>query len=208
MATPPSWMERCLATIDRYDSTDTAELAGILDRSSFEMNIGDKPVTGVPVLTGGRFYKYDSIEDTDLSFDLYVKDLSLAQGSLDLLFFGTAGGVLPSGSKIQHTFTHERLKCRLVITFTNDPRVTTATGLLNEQDAGTEEYAARRHIFADAFITSYKANMGDHVLKFSPTIMVPPFDSAGDANYRFESLLGDSADELDALNDYDASNKW
>ena len=203
MAAPPAWMEKVLVTIDRYESAEVSSISGFVDRNSLDISVGNKPMETIPVLSQGRVYKYSPDEDTEVSFDLYVKDLGTTSGgALDLWFIGTTG---TTSGKIDVVNTMTRDKFRVTLLFTNDPVPTTATTTVNS--TGTPAYAARRYILADAFITSYKPSFTDGILKVKCSIKIPAFDASAVSNIGFQSLDGTTTGSLAALSDYTGTTK-
>lgn len=199
---PPAWMHRVLATIERYGGSDTATFSGLVDRTSLDIKVGEKPFESIPLLNEGRLYKYGAEEDSEISFDMYSKGLGSAAGNLDLFFMGAT---VSSSGAIQAENTNNRYKHRLTLLFTNDPAPTSATDAVDSGGAG---YAARRYIFADCFITTHTANMGDNVLKTSVVAKCPPFDADANPNWKMESLDGVVLTGLAALSAYSGSNKF
>jgi len=203
MTAPPAWMEKGYATIEKYGTANSANLSGVLDRSSLDISIGDKAMESIPTLNLARVYKYDPEGDSEISFDLYLKDMGTSSGGIDLFFIDTT--VYTSG-KIDVVHSQTREKMRLTILFTNDPVPSTATTTVNATT--TLAYAARRYIFADAYITSYKTSFTDGILKVSVTMKVPPYDGSATANIGYQSLDGSTSSSLAALGSYTATTKW
>ena len=202
MSAPPAWMERVIATIDRYGTTTAATVSGIVDRESLDISIGDKPMETLATLSLGRVYKYNPEEDSEVSFDLYVKDMSTGSGAIDLFFMGWTTAV--TSGRVVANNVQNREMFRLTLLFTNDPTPSTATTTVGTTSAS---YAARRYIFADGFITSYKPSFTDGILKVKCTMKIPPYDGTAVANIGYQSLDGTASSTLTALSTYTGTVK-
>jgi len=204
MAMPPAWMEKVLVEVEKHGSTTAdASIQGIVDRTSLDITIGDKPMESIATLNQARVYKYNPEEDSEITFDMYVKDLGSDSNAIDLFFLGVT--TVATSGVITKSTTTVRDRFRVTILFTNDTSISDATATVNN---GTETtYGARRYIFADAYITSCKPSFTDGILKISISCKVPPYDGNGSANIGYQSLDGSTTASLTALLTYTGTVK-
>ena len=201
---PPAFMEKVLVEIEKYGSTTVnASVQGIVDRNSLDITIGDKPMESIATLNQARVYKYSPEDDSEVSFDMYVKDLGTTTNAIDLFFLGVT--TVATSGVISKSTTTVRDKFRVTILFTNDTTMSDATATVNN---GTETtYGARRYIFADAYITSCKPSFTDGILKVGITCKIPPYDGTGASNIGYQSLDGSTTGSLTALATYTGTAK-
>jgi len=83
---------------------------------------------------------------------------------------------------------------RIVILWTDDTTLTSATSAVNLNQTGL------RIVAQNGYITSVKPSFTDGLLKFTVTFKCPPFDKSGNANVTMEST--DGTVTLDAVSAY------
>ena len=196
-----AWQEVALVSIAVPGGTDIPFQAITEDIDLGEFT---KDFESIATTSGGRLVKHTPEGDREITLTCYPKqagnaDTSAATtgtGFFDLLHAeDTSEPQVISASRT-------RLKCRLAIIWT-DKAATNA----NEQIV-TPTNSAIRFVGADGYITSVKPSFTDKVLKFEVTFKVPPFDSSGSANYKWESIQGAATATLTALASYTSTTKW
>lgn len=196
MAFPDAWGPFFLISLQRRGTTaqTAVQFASIVDPNSLELPLGDHPHESMVNAAGGRIWKQDPEEDTEISFDLVGStelDSTAAKG-LFQQFVGATGTVDPNvydttdplATATTWTAGDNRARDRFLISvlWTNDQAATTASGTTA---AATE---AMRFYGLNAVFVSMKMSHGDNSPKFSATFKLKPFNKAGTMKmYAWES---------------------
>lgn len=181
---PDSWTEVCLIGITRKDSPGTKIQFAALTETA-DISQGDKPITWLANVKGGRIPKYDPEEETEITLEIYPAGISSSNGMM-LWFTGdTDANTTPVISAVN---THNRKLFRVVLLWTNDIDVTEAEGAITDDAIA---YAAVRGVYRDAHLISCKTDFTDKILKVTVKFSCPPFNK--DASGLFEWQETDDA---------------
>jgi len=200
MALPDAWTERAYVEIERFEAGSATEISGAIDLGSLDIDQGDRDFDKVDLLNLGQIIKATPEDMTTISFDMYSTDFETDE-DVGVFFLGgttspaSTGGTLYAGT--------DRYKFRVAILFTNDPNVTAAGSSVNTGTATS--YAARRLVFVDAYVTSWKTSYTDGIHKISVNFkLITRGKIAGDngANIAVQRLSGDTTSTLAALGTY------
>jgi len=195
MAFQDSWTELCLVEVAKFGfvaSQSKLQFAALTE--TVDISQGDKPVTFVANIKGGRIPKYDPEEPTEITLEMYPVGISNENGLKHWFLGDTDANTVPV---LSSTATHTRHKFRVTILWTTLSTVTEAGGAVS----GADE-SALRGIYRGAYLTSYKDDFTEPILKCTATFMCPPFDKDGSGLIEWQETndadpLG--TDELSAL---------
>jgi len=192
-----AWMETCLITISAISAATNVEFAGLTETVDFD--IGDKDIEGIPILNGGRVTKFNPEADTTITFEAYPVEAGTHTGTTGTGFYDLMHSQDASEpTRIEND--HVRTKYRVLVLWTNDTALTSATQATNLNKSGL------RVGIAEARFTSVKPSFTDGILKFTVTAKCAAFDKSADSNVMMESTDGTAL--LPAINDYTTSYKW
>lgn len=194
-----AWQETCLISISKIGGS---EMNASGQTETVDIDLGDKDIEGVPLVNGGRVTKWTPQADSTITFEAYPVEAGTDTGTV-LKGWDDLMNEVDSTVPIRVLNTRIRNKYRVVIMWTNDPTVLTATS------ATTQYYGAYRFGGADGYFTSVKKSFTDGVLKFTATYKFAPFDKAGNSCILEESAAGTSgSDILPAIAAYTTANKF
>lgn len=201
VAAPDVWSETALVDLAMLSGSD---ISFVVPTETISIEIGDKPITQIATLKGGRLVKWEPQEVSTISVEGYfigIKDTAADDLGISKNYLAPESSLGTQPYSI--TNTRKRKKHRMTINWTDDPTPTSAVS------ATAEGYTAERLIFADGFITSYDEDFGDKIKKATWEITVPPFDKDGNGNIKHESTFEAGTDEgLPAIASYTASAKF
>ena len=194
------WQEVCKISISKIGSA--TELIADGQTETVDFDIADKDFESVPLVNGGRVVKWNPQEDSTFTFEAYPMEAGTDTGTTlkgwDDLMNDTDATV-----PIRIINTRVRNKYRVIVLWTNDPTVTTATQIT------TNTYSALRIGGADGYFTSIKKSFTDSGLKYTCIYKVPAFDKTGSGCLLHESCAGSTAqDILPAIAAYTTTNKF
>lgn len=179
MGAPDAWNETALINLN--DGTTDMSIHAITE--TIDIDQGDKPMEGIPTISGGRLKKFSPQEDTSITFEGYPiaigdKDAT-SQDGLDLFFNAGTDSAAPfsvSASRSRTTFT--------VTIMWTDSTATSATS-----SVASGKYALRYN-FANCDMISCKPSFTDGILKATYVFKCTAFNKAGTANITEESTDG------------------
>lgn len=194
-----AWLDDAVVTITEEGGTDYDYQALT---ESVDIDLGDRDIEGIAILSGGRIKKYTPEGDTTVTLECYAVEASTPDNQAAGIgrgFFGHFWDAAASDPQ-QITATRTRYDHRIVILWTDDTSITTApTGV-------TTAKSALRFIGAEGNVTSIKPSFTDGILKFTVTLKFLPYDKEASGNIRVESV--DSTSVLATLNSYCSNTKW
>jgi hypothetical protein len=199
---PDVWSETALLAISAQGGTNV-KFACMTE--TVDIDIGDKDFDVIAGLCGSRLVKFTPEDVTTVTLEAYplqagTEALSTATtgtGFFDLMH--TVDTANPLVIPVDRT----RTPYRIAIMWTDKTSETDATAQIV-----TPTNTAMRFVAAGGYFTSVKPSFTDQVLKFTVAYKVPPFDSAGSANIKLESVAGATTATLTALASYTSTVKW
>lgn len=166
-----AFQEICQVTITKKGGSNI-EFAGAI--TSITAQAGDKDITGVPLVNGGRITKWSPEGDQQVTMRLHPLSANVADATgLDQFFEGddadTSGVIDVSNSRTRNLFR--------VVMLNTQETLSTAAGTT------TAGYAARRLIMRNLRCTGHKIQEfgGDNPLMVEATFKGPAFDRTGAA---------------------------
>jgi hypothetical protein len=196
------WSETALIAISAQAGTDV-KFACMTE--TVDIDIGDKDFDVIAGLCGSRLVKFTPEDVTTVTLEAYPLQAGTAgfttattgTGFFDLMHsIDTAQPLVIAADRVRNPY-------RIAIMWTDKTSETDATAQIV---APTN--TAMRFVAAGGFFTSVKPSFTDKVLKFTIAYKVPPFDSAGSANIKLESVAGAATATLTALASYTSAVKW
>ena len=180
---PDAWTETAFVILN--DGTTDTAIQTITE--TIDLDQGEKPMEGVPTISGGRLKKFSPQEDTSITFEAYpiaIGDKTAAtQDGLDLFF--NAG--TDSDAPFSATSSRSRTTFTVTILWTDDA---TVSGAKDEVTSGSY---GLRYVFANCDMTSCKPSFTDGILKATYVFKCPAFNKAGTANITASSTDGTAA---------------
>lgn len=191
------WTETCLVSITPIGGSNV-EFA--IRTKDIDFGTGTKDIEGMPTNSGGRAVKIKPEEDSEWGFsDCYFvgiqttnTDVSVAQIFEDWTNVDTSDPRSSSASR-------NRVKVRIAVLWTNDSTATSGAGAVAAASAGY------RVVAANGYITEFKEEWTDGLLKASFKFKFPPFSLTGTANRKREDTEGVG---FSALASYTTSANW
>jgi hypothetical protein len=194
-----AWMEVAYLSISIVGGSDL-QFAAITETLDFDL--GEKDIEGIATLKGGRLKKWMFEGDKTITIEAYPLTAGTSSGTDGKGFFDLMHTV-DATAPIRIINDRNRVNCRLLVLWTNDPSVTTA------QSATAENYSAQRIGLAEGNITSVKPSFTEGILKYTITFKCTAFDKSGDGNTMIESCEGETpTDKLPVIAAYTSSNKF
>ena len=193
-----TWSELAKVAIAAQSGSDVA-FQSITE--TVDVDIGEKGFDVIATLSGARLVKFTPQEPTEITLEAYPVDAGTDSGTTGKGFFD----LLNSADTTQPVVVNAdrvRSKYRIAIMWTD------STAASAESQVVTPTNQALRVVAADGYFTSVKPSFTDGVLKFTVVYKVPPFDSAGLANVKIESISGSTTATLTALASYTSTVKW
>ncbi len=187
-----AWSEWGLLAIAAKGQSDV-EYSGRIATDSLDIDSGDKDFDIINLLNGGRLEKPTPEGETVITFDAYFPDIATG-GSGILQLFHTTSDNWDSTQPLEVTNSRNRDQFRVVILWTDDTSVTSATAQVPSGSKGL------RLIITDARLISAKMSFGDGILKTTVKFKVAPFSRTGTSNIKWQSTDGSAA--LEALSSY------
>lgn len=192
-----AWSETALIAVVKQAGT-AVEFQAITE--TVDIDIGAKDFDAIATLGGGRVIKFTPQEPTTITMEMYCPDAGTATGAgvgaFDL--FNTVDSSQPVVIPVDRT----RTKYRVAILWTD------AASITAEGQVVTPTNSALRVVASDGYFTSVKPSYTDGLLKFTVVYKVAPFDTAGAANVKVESVSGLTTATLSALASYVSTIKW
>jgi hypothetical protein len=196
------WSETALIAISAQGGTDV-KFACMTE--TVDIDIGDKDFDVIAGLCGSRLVKFNPEDVTTVTLEAYplqagtqgMTTATTGTGFFDLMH--TIDVANPLVIPVDRT----RTPYRIAIMWTDKTSETDATAAIT-----TPTNTAMRFVAAGGYFTSVKPSFTDKVLKFTVNYKVPPFDSAGSANVKLESVAGATTATLTALASYTSTVKW
>lgn len=190
---PDAWMEKAFVSIAQPGGSDMQFEAMT---ETIDIDMGDKDVEGVPLVSGGRIVKWSPEADTSITLEAYPVEVGTDTGTVGKGFFDLLHDQTVT-APFSITNNHIRQQVRICILWTNDTSVTKAT------DATAVGYQAMRYVFTNAYITSVKPSFTDGTKKFKVVLKVAPYNKSGASNITMTSCAGTSgSDKLAAISAY------
>jgi len=199
-----AWQETAGVSIMVQGGTEDIPFQSITEEIEFDGF--EKDFESIATLSGGRLVKVTSEGDVTVTLTAYPQEA----GNLDVSAATTPTGFFDmlhaedTGEAQVISATRARTKYRIAVLWT-DATITNAN-----QAIVSPTNKCLRFVGANGYITSVKPSFSDKLLKFEVTFKLPPFDSAGAANYKWESVNGETGATvtLTALASYTTSAKW
>ena len=197
-----TWSETALVAISAQAGTDV-KFATITE--TVDIDIGDKDFDVIAGLCGSRLVKFNPQDVTTVTLEAYP----LQAGTLGFTTATTGTGFFDLMNTVDSTqplvipVDRTRTPYRIAILWSDNTALTDATA---QVVAPTN--TAMRFVAAGGYFTSVKPSFTDKVLKFTVVYKVPPFDNAGSANVKLESVAGATTATLTALASYTSTIKW
>lgn len=196
------WSETALIAISALAGTDV-KFACLTE--TVDIDIGDKDFDVITGLCGSRLVKFTPEDVTTVTLEAYplqagtagFTTATTATGFFDLMHsVDTAQPLVIPVDRVRNPY-------RIAIMWTDKTTETDACAQIV-----TPTNTAMRFVAAGGYFTSVKPSFTDKVLKFTVNYKVPPFDSAGSANVKLESVAGATTATLTALASYTSTVKW
>jgi hypothetical protein len=196
------WSETALIAISAQGGTNV-KFACMTE--TVDIDIGDKDFDVISGLCGSRMVKFSPQDVTTVTLEAYplqagtegFTTATTGTGFFDLM--NTVDAANPLVIPADRT----RTPYRIAVMWTDKTSETDATAAIT-----TPTNTAMRFVAAGGYFTSVKPSFTDKVLKFTVNYKVPPFDSAGSANVKLESVAGATTATLTALASYTSTVKW
>ena len=195
--TDGSWQERAFVTIIRKDDEKKADLHGLTDEMGWADGMRD--FDGEPTANGGRIRERQSQDDSTFNMTLWqigavadeFEDMQRPKGVEE--FFYESEDLTPEQAYTTYGTSTNREDFILVVLWTNDPSVNSAT-----DEVQGEDYIAHRRIADMAQFIDATPEWNDRVLKLEAEMKWSPFDPVGDKNFFTQDYDGD-VDALDEV---------
>lgn len=182
MAFPDIWGEgTALVAITASGGSDIDFSAVV---NSIDIDMGDKDFDSIPTIRGGRVKKQTPEADTTVTFEGYPLDLDTTSTDVLQRFFTTRANWDTSGILSVTNAILKRDNFRVVITWTENTTVSSATALV---PTGSE---ALRFVVIKCQLVSVKPSFTDNELKFTFKFKCAPFQKDGTANLTWKSSDG------------------
>jgi hypothetical protein len=159
-------------------------------------NEGDKDGESIVLVNGGRLWKRTPEGDFEITLKIYPIDTDQTASSDLSQGFANTDDNWDATEPYSDTNSRNREDFRVVILWTDDPGATTAGG------ATSAGYVARRLIFTQAYMTSYKESFDDKTVSAEVTFKGPAFNKSGTGNITRQSVKDGGANGLAALAAY------
>ena len=170
------------------------EYNGSIDRDSLEITQGTKDFDIIHLLNGGCLEKPTPEGEYVISFDIYFTDLDTTDDSGILQLFHTTKDNWDTTGPLSVTNSRNRDQFKVVVLFTEDTTVTSASSAITNK-------AACRFILTNArFVEATPVSFGDGILKVTCKFKAAPYTKAGAGNFTVESAT--SSESLDAVPDF------
>ena len=196
------WSETALIAISAQSGTDV-KFACMTE--TIDIDIGDKDFDVIAGLCGSRLIKFTPEDVTTVTMEAYP----LQAGTANMTAATTGTGFFDLMNSIDTLnplvipVDRSRNPYRIAIMWTDKTTETDATAQIV-----TPTNTCLRFVAAGGYFTSVKPSFTDKILKFTVNYKVPPFDSAGSANIKLESVAGATTATLTALASYTSTVKW
>ena len=177
---PTTWSQRCWVSLCKKGSS-FVHFHSIVD--TVDIDEGDRDVSDIATVGGGRVIKVDPQGMTTVTFEGYSVGLGVTTGD-DLgfeQFF--AGGTADTEDPFSITRDRNSDRYKIAILWTDQ---TLAAGE-GASVAITADYNAERWTATDAYITSLKKSFTDGVRKVTMTLKIPQYQKDGTATITEES---------------------
>jgi hypothetical protein len=193
-----AWSETALVAATKVGGA-AIEFQAITE--TIDIDIGEKGFDAIATLSGARVIKFTPQEPTTITMEMYAPEAgtdtgTTGKGAFDLL--NTVDASQPAVIPVDRV----RNKYRLAIMWTD------ASSITAEGQVVAPTNQCLRVVAADGYFTSVKPSFTDGLLKFTVTYKVAPFDSAGSANIKIESVAGSATATLTALASYTSTVKF
>jgi len=160
------------------------EYNGSIDRDSLEITQGTKDFDIIQLLNGGCLEKPNPEGEYVMSFDIYFTDLDTSDNSGILQLFHTTSSNWDTSDPRSVTNSRNRDQFKVVVLFTDDTTVSSATSQIVDHNAC-------RFILTNArFVEATPVSFGDGILKVTCKFKAAPYTKAGAGNFTVESLSG------------------
>ncbi len=210
MAFPETWGPFFLLSIQRRGASAQSEIqfAAIVDPTTLEVNHGNRPVDGISNAAGGRIYKQEPEEDTEITFDIMPLELDTTSGvGLFQQYVGVSGTADPNpydtttqldtDTSWPASVNRVMDKFRIAILRTNDAAASTAGGTTA---ASTDSL---RFFANNCVFVKMTTNDSDSHLKATVMFKCKAYNKAGTTkNYGYQSYNSN----LLALTSYTTAN--
>ena len=187
---PTTWSELANVGITILDGSEV-QFATITE--TVDIDIGDKDFDAIATLKGGRLVKFNPQDVTTITLEAYPLEAGTAAGSDGEGFFNLMNSIDATQPQ-DIDVDHQRDKYQVVVLWTEDTTVTTASSAITNGQEGL------RVVAKNGYFTGVKPAFTDGVLKFTVTFKCPPFTKAGTANVAMEST--DGTEDLSAVGSY------
>lgn len=162
-----AYSEVCLVGVTKIDGS-AVQFASYVELDSIDPAEGDKDITTANTSNGGRIVKKTPQSDNEITLKLYEIEIGTS-ASLAQLYHGTTDSTDPLTS----TNSRTRDLFQVAFLWTDDTTVTTA-----EAATAASTYA-RRLVFKDLRMTSYKETIEDGTMVVNATFKGPAFNQSG-----------------------------
>jgi len=187
MSAPDTWSETALVAFTKRTGTQDVEFYTITE--TVDIDIGEKGFDAIATLAGGRLIKFNPQDTTTITLEAYPVEAGTDSGTTGKGFWDLMN-TADTEQPLSISADRVRDKYRLVILWTDDTTVTSATSAINLNQSGL------RFVAKNGYITSVKPSFTDGVLKHTITFKCAPFDKDGTANIEIQSTDGTATSSL------------
>lgn len=180
MALPDTWSETALVDITKSGGND---IKFYTITETIDIDIGNKDFDVIATLAGGRIVKFTPQEPITITLEVYPVEAGTDTGTTGKGFFDLMN-TQDANQPVEISLDRVRDKYRIVILWTDDTAVTSATAAINLNQTGLRISAK------NGYFTGMKPSFTDGILKWTVTFKCPPFDKSGNANVKIQSTDG------------------
>ena len=197
MAFPDAWEETAIVTIQKLDGT-AYQYAAITE--TIDISEPDYPVESMNNLAGGRIVKQSSMEDGEITLEIYPVELPTNANNTGLFqqyVGGTADNSEPCSTDTTWVASVDRSRDKylVAILWTTDQSATSAVAATTATDKTGLRFYAK-----ECRITSHKTSFTDGIVKTTVTFKFPAMSKAGTTmNFAWESTDDTDTSPLPAL---------
>lgn len=180
---PDMWKEVCLIGIIQSDNSGTEVAYAGLTEDITGIDIGDKDITGIPLLNGGRVVNFTPQGDCSVTMKVVPVTAKVDSSGIVQGFYPQS--TLDSVQPILVDATRTRNTHRLIFLWAGTLPATAG--------AHVSDTCSMRLQVVNAYMTGYKPSFDDKRLTAEITFKWAPFNKSAVANERWESDDGSGA---------------